>query len=165
MPQAPSGVHRFRGGGKSGADRVLSGLSGAECAGNPRADCRQQGDGRGRTTVGREVHVSQSDREGGRFLGGLFGRGRHDAWAAGPQSRIPVQLNLDDIQGFILRGYRMPLVRHFLLTVSAPDEARMLLGRLVSGDEADAPQVTTAKDWYVGFAPGPADNPAETPRR
>ena len=27
---------------------------------------------------------------------------------------------LADIQGFILRGYRMPMVRHFLLTVGAP---------------------------------------------
>ena len=70
-----------------------------------------------------------------------------------------------DIQGFILRGYRMPMVRHFLLTVGAPAAARRLLGRLVSGDESDAPQITTAEDWHVGFAPGPGDNPAEAPRR
>ena len=43
--------------------------------------------------------------------------------------------------------------------------ARKLLGRLVSGDESDAPQITTAEDWHVGFAPGPGDNPAEAPRR
>ncbi len=30
-------------------------------------------------------------------------------------------LDLADIQGFILRGYRMPMVRHFLLTVGTPD--------------------------------------------
>jgi hypothetical protein len=47
-------------------------------------------------------------------------------------------LDLADIQGFILRGYRMPMVRHFLLTVGAPAQARKLLGRLVSGNEADA---------------------------
>ena len=29
-------------------------------------------------------------------------------------------LDLADIQGFILRGYRMPMVRHFLLTVKSP---------------------------------------------
>jgi hypothetical protein len=29
-------------------------------------------------------------------------------------------LDLADIQGFILRGYRMPMVRHFLLTVGIP---------------------------------------------
>ena len=45
-------------------------------------------------------------------------------------------LDLGDIQGFILRGYRMPMVRHFLLTVAVPAQARALLGRLVSGDES-----------------------------
>ena len=74
-------------------------------------------------------------------------------------------LDLADIQGFILRGYRMPMVRHFLLTVGAPAHARRQLGRLVSGDESDAPQITTGEDWHVGFAPGPGDNPDATPRR
>jgi deferrochelatase/peroxidase EfeB len=73
-------------------------------------------------------------------------------------------LNLADIQGLILRGYRMPIVRHFLLTVGVPAEARKLLGRLVSGDESDAPQVTTADDWRVGFEPGPQDNQSDLPR-
>ena len=57
------------------------------------------------------------------------------------------------------------MVRHFLLTVGVPGAARELLGRLVSGDETDAPQITTAKDWHVGFEPGPGDNPADLPRR
>ena len=57
------------------------------------------------------------------------------------------------------------MVRHFLLTVGVPAEARKLLGRLVSGDESDAPQITTAEDWHVGFAPGPGDNPDDVPRR
>ena len=35
----------------------------------------------------------------------------------------------------------------------------------MSGDESDVPQVTTAADWHVGFAPGPGDNPADAPRR
>jgi deferrochelatase/peroxidase EfeB len=74
-------------------------------------------------------------------------------------------LDLADIQGLILRGYRMPMVRHFLLTVANPAQARRQLGRLVSGDESDAPQITTAEDWHVGFAPGPGDNPAAAPRR
>ena len=34
-----------------------------------------------------------------------------------------------------------------------------------SGDESDVPQITTAEDWHVGFAPGPGDDPAEAPRR
>src|SRR6266513_3138656 len=73
-------------------------------------------------------------------------------------------LDLDDIQGFILRGYRMPMVRHFLLTVGVPAEARKLLGRFVSGDESDAPQITTAEEWQVGFAAGPRDDAAEVSR-
>ena len=56
------------------------------------------------------------------------------------------------------------MLRHFLLTVEAPAQARRQLGRLVSGDESDTPQVTTAADWHVGFAPGPADDPADAPR-
>ena len=74
-------------------------------------------------------------------------------------------LDLAEIQGFILRGYRMPMVRHFLLAVESPAQARRQLGRLVSGDESDNPQITTARDWHVGFAPGPGDDPAEAPRR
>jgi hypothetical protein len=57
------------------------------------------------------------------------------------------------------------MVRHFLLTVGVPAEARKLLGRLISGDESDAPQITTAGDWHVGFEPGPRDNLAEAPHR
>ena len=57
------------------------------------------------------------------------------------------------------------MVRHFLLTVGAPAEARNLLGRLVNGDESDAPQITTAEDWHVGFEPGPGDDPNDIPRR
>ncbi len=56
------------------------------------------------------------------------------------------------------------MVRHFLLTVGVAANARALLGRLVSGDESDAPQITTAEDWHVGFAPGPGDNLDDVPR-
>ena len=89
----------------------------------------------------------------------LLGRGGQAA------QKAATKLDLDDIQGFILRGYRMPMVRHFLLTVGAPAAARKLLGRLVSGDENDTPQITTAEDWHVGFEAGPGDNPADPPRR
>jgi deferrochelatase/peroxidase EfeB len=58
----------------------------------------------------------------------------------------------------------MPMVRHFLLKVRVPAQARRLLGRLVSGDESDAPQITSAQNWHVGFEPGPADNPSEVPQ-
>ena len=33
-------------------------------------------------------------------------------------------LDLPDIQGIILRGYRMPLVRYFLLKVESPARGR-----------------------------------------
>ena len=57
------------------------------------------------------------------------------------------------------------MVRHFVLTVRTPEQARRQLGRLVGGDESDVPQITTAEDWHVGFAPGPSDDPEEAPRR
>src|SRR6266478_1056836 len=96
-------------------------------------------------------------------VAGVFGR----LFERGERSRSAktATLDLDDIQGFILRGYKMPMVRHFLLTVGVPAEARKMLGRLVSGDESDAPQITTAEDWHVTFEPGPEDNPADVPRR
>jgi hypothetical protein len=106
-------------------------------------------------------------KEGGGFLGRLFGRDEHETAAldSGSKSSAKSALDLGDIQGFILRGYRMPMVRHFLLKVGTPADARNLLGRLVSGDECDAPQITTAEDWQVGFAPGPGDKQDEAPRR
>jgi deferrochelatase/peroxidase EfeB len=92
-------------------------------------------------------------REGGGFLHRLFGRlTGHEA------APVTSHLNLEDIQGIILRMYRMPIVRHFLLKVTTPGAARQLLGRLVSGDEADAPQITIAKDWHVRMEPGPGDD-------
>jgi len=99
-------------------------------------------------------------------MGRLFGRGEHAPPADDAHSRAGAStLELADIQGIIVRGYRMPMVRHFLLTVGNAASARKLLGRLVSGDESDVPQITTAEDWHVGFAPGPNDDPAEAPRR
>ena len=90
----------------------------------------------------------------------------HRLWpgSRGENAAAGRALELEDIQGLILRGYRMPMVRHFLLKVKAAEPARRLLGRLVSGDETDAPQITAAKDWHVGIEPGPGDNPTDTPR-
>ena len=106
----------------------------------------------------------QAEASGG-FFQRVFGRGGHETSGAHSGTGGKTALDLGDIQGFILRGYRMPMVRHFLLTVGVPAKARELLGRLVSGDESDTPQITTAEDWHVGFEPGPGDNPAEPPRR
>ncbi len=108
---------------------------------------------------------SPAGKGSGGLWGRLVGRGEHSSAERPSGPRDKSTLDLEDIQGFILRGYRMPMVRHFLLTVGHAAQARKLLGRLVSADEADAPQITTAADWHVGFAPGPADNTADTPRR
>ncbi|HTS55985.1 MAG TPA: hypothetical protein VMH03_00470 [Terriglobales bacterium] len=106
-------------------------------------------------------------KESGRILRRLFGEIVHKTTEADTDSRSSARTTLDlgDIQGFILRGYRMPMVRHFLLTVGVPAEARKLLGRFVRGDESDAPQITTAEDWHVALAPGPGDNLDDVPRR
>ena len=102
-------------------------------------------------------------KEGEGFLRRLFDRIDPSAGDTRSGSAGKSTLDLGDIQGIILRGYRMPMVRHFLLSVGVPAAARKMLGRLVSGDEADAPQITTAEEWQVGLAPGPGDNPAEAP--
>src|SRR6266849_4857545 len=117
-------------------------------------------------TQANEARAPEANESQG-FLGHPFGRGGHETPESGAHSGPPTKSTLDlgDIQGFILRGYRMPMVRHFLLTVSVPAEARKLLGRLVNGDESDSPQITTAEDWHVGFEPGPGDNLADVPRR
>jgi deferrochelatase/peroxidase EfeB len=109
---------------------------------------------------------SPQTKESGGVLGRLFGRNgqTNPSTDTPPAKTTPSTLPLGDIQGFILRGYRMPMVRHFLLTVGVAAEARKLLGRFVAGDELDTPQITTAEDWHVGFAPGPGDNLADSPR-
>ena len=111
--------------------------------------------------------AKENERGGPGLLRRVFGRRRHENREAdGGSGAIQGSgLDLAEIQGFILRGYRMPMVRQFLLTVATPAQARRQLGRLVSGDESDAPQITTAEDWHVGFALGPGDNPADAPRR
>ena len=103
--------------------------------------------------------------KGPRLLRRWLGRGRHEPPGTDGDSAAVEESELDlaDIQGFILRAYRMPTVRHFLLTVEDAAAARRQLGRLVNGDESDVPQITTAADWQVAFAPGPADDPAAAP--
>src|SRR6267378_3120136 len=114
----------------------------------------------------REIQAPEAKRSRG-FLRRLFGRMENEVPGRDSRSRSASgsTLELGDIQGFILRGYRMPMVRHFVLTVGVPAKARELLGRLVSGDESDVPQITTAEDWHVGFSPGPGDNLDDVPRR
>ena len=74
------------------------------------------------------------------------------------------KLNLPDIQGIVVRGYRMPIVRYFLLKVNTPAAARALIGRMATGDEHDVPQITTADEWHVATQ-GPHDDPRSSPKR
>lgn len=55
-------------------------------------------------------------------------------------------IDLHDVQGFILRGYRVAVARHMMLQIVQPAEARRLLGRLISGDP-ELPQITRASRW------------------
>ena len=104
----------------------------------------------------------------GGLLRRVFGHSDADRSGSGTGGPAPFTrkgtLDLADIQGFIVRGYRMPMVRHFLLSVTDPAAARKMLGRLVSGDEKESPQITTAEDWHVGFEPGPGDDTKQAPR-
>ncbi len=57
-----------------------------------------------------------------------------------------MKLDLADIQGTILRGYRVDYARHFVLHVTDPPGARRVLGQLVHG-RPPVPRVTTAERW------------------
>jgi hypothetical protein len=72
------------------------------------------------------VHAPQTKESGG-LLGRLFRRGGHETAEPDTDSKPSTRSTLDlaDIQGFILRGYRMPMVRHFLLGVGVPAKAQL----------------------------------------
>lgn len=53
---------------------------------------------------------------------------------------------LDKIQGFLLRGYNMLLVRHFALSVESVEAARTALATMVGPGQGDL-KVTTAEPW------------------
>jgi deferrochelatase/peroxidase EfeB len=56
-------------------------------------------------------------------------------------------VDLADIQGNLLRGYRSANARHFALGVEDAAGARAFIAGLVSGDEDSSPQLTTAQEW------------------
>ena len=72
-------------------------------------------------------------KEGEGFLRRLLDRIDPSAGDAHSGSARKSALDLGDIQGIILRGYRMPMVRHFLL-----------IGRRPSGSTEDA---GAARQW------------------
>ena len=76
--------------------------------------------------------------------------GRLNTATTTPTKEAPrVTLELDDIQGFVLRGYRMRLVRHFILGIEDAARARRFVGSLVGGDPEREPQVTSARPWSL----------------
>ncbi len=50
------------------------------------------------------------------------------------------RLNATDIQGFVLRGYNMPVARYLFLRFEDAARARKLIGRLLS-------EITTGQHW------------------
>ncbi|QHG14892.1 Dyp-type peroxidase [Nostoc sp. ATCC 53789] len=59
------------------------------------------------------------------------------------------QLNFSDIQGYIIRGYNMNNVRHFVLYIKDAKGAKKFIGSLVSGSDESIPQITTAAWWDI----------------
>ena len=59
-----------------------------------------------------------------------------------------LQLDYADIQGTILRGYRVDLARHFILGITDAPAAGRLIGALVDGS-GGLPRITTAARWRV----------------
>jgi deferrochelatase/peroxidase EfeB len=57
-------------------------------------------------------------------------------------------IDYSDVQGTILRGYRVDLARHFVLRITNPAAAGALIGGLVDG-AGGLPRITTAARWRV----------------
>ena len=62
-------------------------------------------------------------------------------------------LDLADIQGNLLQGYRSENARHFALGIGNAQGGAAFIGDLVSGDETRSPQITTAELWPPGQKP------------
>jgi Dyp-type peroxidase family len=65
------------------------------------------------------------------------------------------KLNATDIQGFVLRGYNLPLARYIFLHFEDPGRARKLIGRLLG-------VITTGQRWDQGKKPQSTVNLAFT---
>ena len=57
-------------------------------------------------------------------------------------------IDYGDVQGTILRGYRVDLARHFILSITNAPAASALIGALVDG-RGGLPRITTAARWTV----------------
>jgi len=59
-----------------------------------------------------------------------------------------VEIDYADVQGTILRGYRVDLARHFILSITDAAGAGAFIGGLVDGT-GGLPRITTARRWTV----------------
>ena len=66
-------------------------------------------------------------------------------------------IDYSDVQGTVLRGYRVDLARHFILKIIDSAAAKRLIGSMVDST-AGMPQITTAERWKIG-APLNEPNP------
>ena len=55
-------------------------------------------------------------------------------------------IDYSDVQGTVLRGYRVDLARHFILKITDSAAAKRLIGSMVDGT-AGMPQIATAERW------------------
>lgn len=78
-----------------------------------------------------------TQREGGGLAGGLFQRRPPDLPR---REAVPAAVDLDDIQGNVLRGYSHPTAAYILLRVDDVPRARQLLARIL-------PRVTPGTVW------------------
>jgi Dyp-type peroxidase family len=67
------------------------------------------------------------------------------------------KLNATDIQGFVLRGYNMPLARYLFLHIEGADQATQFIASLL-------PLITTGQTWDAGKKPESTVNIAFTHR-
>ena len=56
------------------------------------------------------------------------------------------ELDLNDIQGLILRGYRLSFASHLVLRIDDADAFRRVLAPLTEENE-ESPYITVAEDW------------------
>ncbi|WP_013335042.1 Dyp-type peroxidase [Gloeothece verrucosa] len=56
------------------------------------------------------------------------------------------ELNLADIQGLIVRGYNMNVVRYFVLSVNDATKAKEFIGDLIKGESL---KITSAEQWNI----------------
>ena len=56
------------------------------------------------------------------------------------------RIDYADVQGTVLRGYRVDLARHFVLSVTDVAGARAFIVHLVDGTDG-LPRITTAARW------------------